>query len=166
MPLIGGRGALGRGLSAIVPDAERDGGVDALARRVEAVERELARYESRMERMSPESMYVAGRRFIEHNRAVWDLIKSHAREAASEGRRFSMKREFEDMRDEYATDRTGRWRFRNSLTPVLARFLLLEVPEVEPFIARGQSKVDKYFDGTCEPPAWPPEEGGGADGAA
>lgn len=166
MPLVGGRGGLGRGLDAIVPDAARDGGVAELARRVGALERELARHESRTEHMTAERMYVAGRSFIECNPFVWGLIKSDARAAAVAGRRFSMKREFEDMRDEHATVGDARWRFRNSLAPVLVRFLLLEVPEVAPFVARGRSKVDKYFDGTCEPPAWPPEEGGGADGAA
>lgn len=166
MPLVGGRGGLGRGIAAIVPDAERDGDLAALARRVGTLERELARHEARTEHMTAEVMYVAGRLFIEANPAVWSLIKSHARSAASKGRRFSMKREFEDMRGELATEGDGRWSFRNSLAPVLVRFLLIEVPEVEPYVARGRSKVDKYFDGTCEPPAWPPEEGGGEHGEA
>lgn len=165
MPLVGGRGGLGRGLAAIVSDSSRDAAVDELARRVEALERELELHRSRTESMTAEEMYLAGRGFVESNPAVWSLMVSHAREAARERRRFSMKREFEDMRGEIATKGDARWSFRNSLSPVLVRLLLLEVPEVDPYVRRGRSKVDKYFDGTCEPPAWPPEGGGEADGA-
>lgn len=166
MPLVGSRGGLGRGIASIMPDVPEGTGVRELERRVDALERELARHESRTEFMTAERMYVAGRRFIESNPAVWGLIKSHARAAAGEGRRFSMKREFENMRGELAPVGDARWRFRNSLAPVLVRFLLLEVPEVGPYVARGRSKVDKYFDGTCEPPGRRPGEGGDADGAA
>ena len=58
----------------------------------------------------------------------------------------------EDLRDEYAPAGEMRWKFRNSLTAPLARFLLQEVPEVGPYMALGRSKVDRYFDGTCSPP--------------
>lgn len=160
MPLVGGGGGLGRGIDALVPDAGRDGAMAELVRRVEALERELERSKSRREYLSAEEMYLAARSFIECNSVVWGIIESHARAAAFDGRRFSMKREFEDMRDEYATVGDVRWRFRNPLAAPLVRFLLLDVPEADPFIKRGHSKVDKYFDGTCEPPSWPPEEGG------
>lgn len=155
MPLVG-RG-LGRGIGSLVPDMDRDIAVERLARRVEMLERELALHRMRTESMTAEEMYIAARSFIAANPGVWELIKRHAREAAKEGRRFSMKREFEDMRGEVEAEGSAGWRFRNSITPPCTRLLLLEVPEAAEVTALGRSKVDKYFDGTCEPPAWPPE---------
>lgn len=172
MPLVGKSGGLGRGIAAIVSDAERDsdvadlsGRVGELGERVAELERELARVKPRREYLTAEEMYLSARCFIDANPTIWSLIKSHATAAASEGRRFSMKREFEDLRDECKTVGDYEWMFPNPLAAPLVRFLLIDVPEVDPYIKRGKSKVDKYFNGQCEPPHWPPVKGGG-DGAS
>ena len=159
MPLVGGRGGLGRGLASLVPDAPADPTVEALSQRVEALSRmvsalesELAMHRLRTEALSAEQMCLEARAWIGANPDIWGLVAGHARAAAHDRRRFSMKREFEDLRDEYAPAGEMRWKFRNSLTAPLARFLLQEVPEVGPYMALGRSKVDRYFDGTCSPP--------------
>ena len=48
MPLVGGRGGLGRGLASLVPDAPADPTVEALSQRVEALSRMVSALESEL----------------------------------------------------------------------------------------------------------------------
>lgn len=152
MAVVGARRALGRGIGSLMPDAPRETDVVRLAQRVEELERELEVGHLYVEGMSAEKMYLEALGFIENNPSIWDVIVSHARDAAVHGRRYSMKREFEEMRDKYVPVGDERWRLRNALAAPLVRFLLIDVPEVAPFVERGRSKVDRYFNGVATPP--------------
>lgn len=161
MPLVGARGGLGRGLSAIMPEDPADQVVAELARRVDELERELARHEQRTEAMTAEQTYLAAASFVRCNPDAYALVVEHAKEAVAAGERFSVKREFEDMRGKVPAVGSLAYRYCNAITPAIARMVVVDVPEVDPYLRRGKSKVDKYFDGTVEPPEpWR----GGADG--
>lgn len=152
------RSPLGRGLDALLPKpdlAEEIRGIDlgdadSAARLVEIVgviAEELERHVERTEGMSAEKMFARARGFMRENPSVWGRIKDDARSAAREGRRFSMKKEIEDLRDEGRIKTLeGDYKFNSSVTAALTRFLLHEVPEAEPYVAIRPSKVDKYFE--------------------
>ena len=161
MPLVRDKRGLGRGISAIVPDADRDAEVSDLMRRVTVLEEDLAIVTARSGTLTAEQMYLGARAFIARNTHSWQRIKDLARESAIANRRFSLKREIEDMRESSSGIKPNDdlYLFNNSLTTPLTRFLIEEVPEVEPCIARRPSKVDKFFNGVAEPPSWPPEGG-------
>lgn len=154
MPLVGDRRALGRGLSSIVPDAERDRSLVDIMRRVEVLEGELARHEERTEGMSAEEMYLRTQEFIDRNPLVWSALKTLARQAVREQSRFSIKKVVEDLRGSSLVQRgTGEsFEFNSSLTSTLLRFLLKEVPKLKPLARTKSCKTDKYFNGLADPP--------------
>lgn len=131
-----------RGLDPADPES-----VGKLLGIVRAIAEELERHVEKTEGMSAAKMFVRARGFMSGNPAVWDRIKSDARNAARDGRRFSMKKEIEVLRDE-GRIKTGEgdYKFNSSVTAALTRFLLYEVPEVEPYVAVRASKVDRYFE--------------------
>lgn len=106
----------------------------------------LARHEERTEPMSAEVMYQTAKDFIEKNPQAWETMKRTARSRALSNQRVSMKRIIEDARDQYGVQwQTQGFKFNNSVTACLARFLVKECPEVAPKIKMNRSKVDRFF---------------------
>lgn len=117
-----------------------------LERRIAELEERLARHEERTEPMSAEVMYNTAQAFIENNPQIWQSMVNIARSRARQNKRVSMKRIVEDMRDQYSTVwQTEDFKFSNSVTAALARFLIQECPEVKGHIRLGRSKVDRFF---------------------
>lgn len=117
-----------------------------LERRIAELEERLARHEERTEPMSAEVMYNTAQAFIENNPQIWQSMVNIARSRAQQNKRVSMKRIIEDMRDQYSTVwQTEDFKFSNSVTAALARFLIQECPEVKGHIRLGRSKVDRFF---------------------
>lgn len=117
-----------------------------LERRIAELEERLARHEERTEPMSAEVMYNTAQAFIENNPQIWQSMVNIARSRARQNKRVSMKRIVEDMRDQYSVVwQTEDFKFSNSVTACLARFLIQECPEVKGHIRLGRSKVDRFF---------------------
>jgi hypothetical protein len=120
--------------------------VDELQARLNELEERLARHEERTEPMSAEVMYSTAKEWIDNNPAVWSAAKTMARSRAKFGKRVSMKRIIEDLRDEFGMAwQTEEFKLSNSVTSCLARFLVQECPEVKPYIQFKRSKVDRFF---------------------
>lgn len=135
---------------AYVQDVEKTLG-EALDR-ITWLERELARHEERTEGLSAQETYNRAKLYIDMNPGVWQRIKADARVAAHIGRRFSIAREFEELRDQkwLELNENEQYRCNNSYRACLTRFLMQEVPEVIPFVKWRRSKIDKYFPGLKE----------------
>lgn len=151
------RSPLGRGLDALLKKpslSEELRGIDmndpeAIAQLLEVVRviaEELERHVERTEGMSAWEMFTRARKLMRENPSVWQRITDDARAAARDGRRFSMKKEIEILRDEGRINTLEEdYKFNSSVTAALTRFLLYEVPEVEPYVSVRPSKVDKFF---------------------
>lgn len=119
-----------------------------LLERIQDLEERLKRHEERTEPMSAEAMYETAKAWIEANPNVWRSVKNIAETRARQGKRVSMKRIIEDLRDTYGiTWQTDAFKLTNSVTAALARFLVVECPSVKDNICLKRSKVDKYFKG-------------------
>lgn len=117
-----------------------------LERKIAELEERLKRHEERTEPMSAEVMYSTAKEFIANNPQIWQSMVNIARSRARQNKRVSMKRIIEDMRDQYSTVwQTEDFKFSNSVTAALARFLIQECPEVKGHIKINRSKVDRFF---------------------
>lgn len=120
--------------------------VEELQARIDELEERLKRHEERTEPMSAERMYEVAESWIKANPIIWRSVKDMARSRARQGRRVSMKRIIEDLRDMYGvTWQTEDFKLTNSVTSALARFLVRECPEVKDQICLKRSKVDRFF---------------------
>ncbi|MDR0514653.1 MAG: hypothetical protein LBG81_05775 [Coriobacteriaceae bacterium] len=161
-----------RGIDALFGEGLRPGGqpraVPARLRELEDAVREQSRiigdlkaqlelHRSRTEALSAREMYKRAWLFVKRNPLIWSLICEQARQAAKCGRRFSLKRAIEDMRDDAslspALQEDGCYRFNNAYTAALSRMLMRQVPEVRGLLRTRPSKVDRLF-----------PDGGGTDG--
>ena len=119
-----------------------------LLERIQDLEERLKRHEERTEPMSAEAMYETAKTWIDANPSVWRSVKNIAETRARQGKRVSMKRIIEDLRDTYGiTWQTDAFKLTNSVTAALARFLVVECPSVKDHICLKRSKVDRYFKG-------------------
>ena len=120
--------------------------VEELQARIDELEERLKRHEERTEPMSAETMYETAKAWIEANPSIWRSVKYVAEARARQGKRVSMKRIIEDLRDSYGvTWQTEAFKLSNSVTSALARFLVRECPEVKGHIQLKRSKVDRFF---------------------
>ena len=120
--------------------------VEELESRIAELEERLKRHEERTEPMSAEAMYETAKNFIEANPDVWAAICNMARRRAGDGKRVSMKRIIEDLRDTHGyLWQTEDFKLNNSVTACLARFLAKDVPEAKEHMKLHRSKVDRYF---------------------
>ena len=120
--------------------------IDELQARIDELEERLKRHEERTEPMSAERMYEVAESWIKANPNIWRSVKDTACSRARQGKRVSMKRIIEDLRDMYGvTWQTEDFKLTNSVTSALARFLVRECPEVKDQICLKRSKVDRFF---------------------
>lgn len=120
--------------------------IDELQARIDELEERLARHEERTEPMSAERMYEVAESWIKANPNVWRSVKEMACTRARQGKRVSMKRIIEELRDQSGVMwQTENHKLSNSVTSALARFLVKECPEVKGHICLKRSKVDRYF---------------------
>lgn len=126
--------------------------INALEERIAFLERELERLTEKYEGMSAEDMYKRTRTYIENNPVVWEKVKQDARRCAEQGEPFSIAKEFEELRlGNWLIDHESEdYRCNNSFRACMTRFLLLEVPQVKPYVKLRKSKIDKYFPGLWE----------------
>ena len=155
------RRAFGRGMAVIAPERPRSGPLvanvrerdaqarmDAMAAELAALRAELARHEERTEGLSAEQTQKRAVAWREAHPEAWRRIRADGARAAAECRRFSMKREVEQLRAERLIDPAGEpkgYLFNNSYTAPLTRMLLAEVPELKGYVRTRKSKVDKYY---------------------
>lgn len=117
-----------------------------MQKRIDELEERLARHEERTEPMSAEKMYETAQAFIKNNPDVWRTICDRALSRARAGKRVSMKRIIEEVRDFNPVYwQTDEFKLSNSVTACLARFLVRDCPEVKPHIKMKRSKVDRFF---------------------
>lgn len=142
---------LGKGLEALIetsetPDLQKQ--IDELTDKQKKLERELDEHRVRTEGLSAQEMFKRAKAFKDNNPGIWDQIVADARIAAKYQRRFSVKKEIEELRETkwILLDEHEDYRFNNSYTAPLTRFLIQEVPEVEPYVHIRTSKTDKYFE--------------------
>ena len=166
MPLVERRGGLGRGIEALMSDEVRDADMSALFDRLDGIDHTLslvlALSVGGRGSMTAEEMYLSCKSFIAANPGFWSTVKGRARFSADNGRRFSMKKTFEELRETSAVASGTEWKLCNTLASPLTRFLVEEVPEVAPYVQRRNCKVDKFFNGAAEPPEWPQVDRGGS----
>ena len=118
----------------------------ALKDRIAELEERLALFEAKTGFMSAETMKANAEAWKARNPFAWDIIKATAQKCIKEQRRFSVKRALEDLRDApgivWGEDE---FRISNSYSPVFARMLIKELPELANYTVLKRSKVDRLF---------------------
>ncbi|NTU88463.1 MAG: hypothetical protein HGA54_00935 [Actinobacteria bacterium] len=94
-------------------------------------------------------MEKRARKWIHDNFNVWCSMKRVAKHRALYGKRVSIAKLVEDVRDECEVDAIDGEKFKvnNSLRAPLARILITECPEVAPYIDTRMSKTDPILMG-------------------
>lgn len=112
---------------------------------------ELARHEERTEGLNAEQMQNRAVEYVQMNPIVWERIKQDALNAAGQHKRFSIAKEFEELRNVKWLDlnENEQYKCNNSYRAPLTRMLVQEIPEVRPYVSMRRSKVDKYYQGVC-----------------
>jgi len=83
-------------------------------------------------------------KWVFENPYAWEYIKRKAREKVASHQRTSMRYLMQIARFELDTKGLCEgFKINNSITPVLARRLMIEVPEVSAIMETRKSKVDK-----------------------
>ena len=84
--------------------------------------------------------------WIRLNPGIWDRFKQYAKNEAEHERRVSVQWLVEDVRKFDRVDNAGdAVKVDNSFSPVFARQLAAEVPEVKPYITLRRSRFDGLF---------------------
>ena len=115
--------------------------------RIDGLEERLSQFESKTGFMNAETLYANAKEWIARNPRAWAFIKQRASKCFWENHRFSMKRTLEELRDSDLVNPTNEDDFKisNSYSSVLARFLILEMPEIAELTTLKKSKVDRFF---------------------
>lgn len=86
--------------------------------------------------------------WIKDNPDLWSKFKAYALHEADQKRRVSVQWLLEDSRKHDYVNRNGEpCKINNSIAPVLARELLKECPEVEPYLEVRRSRFDGHDNG-------------------
>lgn len=93
--------------------------------------------------MSGDEMVKRAGFWVFNNHYAWERMKEEAVKRADAGKRFSISDLAEEARWRMKTEgKDCGFKVNNSLRAALARRLIRECPEVEPFIETRSSKVD------------------------
>ena len=107
-----------------------------MTRMVEVMGGQLALGLARDQKLTGGEMAAAAAEWVRQHPLEWDAIVGMARDHAAHGERFSVRH----LCDSVAwVSKVG---VPHSITPALARMLVDEVPEAEPFVRMARSKVD------------------------
>lgn len=83
-------------------------------------------------------------RWIEYNPVLWNRFKDYATNEAEHKRRISVQWLIENVRKfDQVNDFGETLKIDNSFTPVFARELIRECPQVRPFLKTRRSRFDK-----------------------
>lgn len=105
--------------------------------------RQMSFADTANQRMGAAEMKERAAKWACRNFTAWNRMKDVARERARAGKRFSISELSEEAR--YRMRVKGEdagFKVNNSLRAALARLLIKEVPECEPYIETRASKVD------------------------
>lgn len=90
-----------------------------------------------------DEMMQQAREWTVRNREAWWAMCMEATRRAAEGRRFGIAELFEDARWNMRTEgRDGGFKCNNTLRAPLARLMVRQYPQVEPYIEMRKSKAD------------------------
>lgn len=117
-----------------------------LNERINELEDELARFESKTGFMSAETMRNNARAWIVNNPKAWAYLNRNAVRAIATQSRFSIQQAIEQLRnDPSIMIDESTYRICNSYGAVLARELANELPQLRTLIKFGRSKVDRFY---------------------
>ena len=117
--------------------------VAELMARIEQLEAQLASYEARSGFMTAQEMLDMAYAWIDRNPLAWGHLKGAALAAIDQQRRFSIKKELEQLRESPEVVKgDADYKISNSLSPVLVRLLIKEMPELGELATVRPSKVD------------------------
>lgn len=114
--------------------------------RINQLEDELARFESKTGFMNAETMRNNARAWIVNNPKAWSYLNRNAVRAIATQSRFSIQQAIEQLRnDPSIMIDESTYRICNSYGAVLARELADELPQLRTLIKFGRSKVDRFY---------------------
>lgn len=117
-----------------------------LNERINQLEDELARFESKTGFMNAETMRDNARAWIVNNPKAWAYLNRNAVRAVATQSRFSIQQAIEQLRnDPSIMIDESTYRICNSYGAVLARELANELPQLRTLIKFGRSKVDRFY---------------------
>lgn len=118
----------------------------ALKDRIAELEERLACFEAKTGFMSAETMKANAEAWIARNPKAWEFIRNDAHKAVRDKTRFSIKKTLENLRSLPGFVWQGDdFKISNSYSPVFARLLVKEMPELREYTVLKRSKVDRLF---------------------
>ncbi|MBQ9041472.1 MAG: hypothetical protein IJ111_01490 [Eggerthellaceae bacterium] len=134
-------------LSSVIRDMERR--LTAVERENAQLKRELARHEERTEGLSAQETYNRTKAYIDNNPKVWERICLDATHAVMLNERFSIAKEFEELRDSKWLEKheSEDYKCNNSYRACMTRFLVVQFPSLvtDGLVSIRKSKIDKFF---------------------
>ena len=90
------------------------------------------------------AMEIVGmtREWVGKNPKVWKWMKQTARECTAMKRHFSVARMVEEARYTKPVEGVDEYRINNDIRAALTRWLIVEIPDCEPYIEKRRSKLD------------------------
>ena len=117
-----------------------------LNERINQLEDELARFESKTGFMNAETMRKNARAWIVRNPRAWTFLVRNAVWYVQQQKHYSIKQSLEELRNETSiVIGDDDFKISNSYAAVFARELADEIPGLRPLITFRRSKVDRFY---------------------
>ena len=117
-----------------------------LNERINQLEDELARFETKTGFMNAETMRDNARAWIVRNPQAWSFLVRNAIRCVATQKRYSIQQALEELRnDPEIVMGEDEYRISNSYAAVFARELADEIPGLRPLITFRRSKVDRFY---------------------
>ena len=121
--------------------------IEELQKEIDELTARLEVFESKTGFMSSKVMRERAEDWAKRNPLAWNMIRQRARNCLESNTRFSIKRQIENLRDMPGIMGADDYRICNSFSPVFARMLVAEMPELleRGLITLRRSKVDRFY---------------------